>query len=69
MIVALPPATEVTRPVDDTVAMEALEVVHVTVAPDITAQRASITVAVSCCVDPTVVNERLVGDSVICAAT
>jgi hypothetical protein len=47
MIVAEPSATEVTRPVLDTVATEATDVVHVTVAPSMTWPFASVTVAVS----------------------
>ena len=64
VIVAVPLATEVTRPADDTVAMDELDVVHVTVAPDIVFPTASFTVAASVAVSPNDANERLVGDSV-----
>jgi hypothetical protein len=47
VIVAVPFATEVTRPTDDTVATAASDVVHVTVAPLIVSPLASVTVAVS----------------------
>jgi hypothetical protein len=48
MIVVVPYATEVTRPVDDTVATAASDVAHVTVAPPATTPSfASVTVAVS----------------------
>jgi len=65
VIVAEPSATEVTRPVDDTVATEAADVVHVTVAPLIVAPFWSLTVAESCCVAPTDEKLKLVADSVI----
>jgi hypothetical protein len=63
-IVAVPSATEVTSPADDTVATDELEVVHVTVALEIVVPPASCTVGVSVAVSPTDVNDRLVGDSV-----
>jgi hypothetical protein len=47
VITAVPFATAVTRPADDTVATDELDVVHVTVAPEIVAASASVTVAVS----------------------
>jgi hypothetical protein len=47
VIVADPLATEVTRPADDTVATDELDVAHVTVAPSMTSPFASVTVAVS----------------------
>jgi hypothetical protein len=47
VIVAVPPATEVTRPVDDTVATDELEVAHVTVAPMTVSPFESVTEAVS----------------------
>ena len=47
VIVAVPSATEVTRPADDTVAMEVLSELHVTVAPAIVLSFASFTVAVT----------------------
>ena len=69
VIVALPTATAVTAPDADTVATEALDVVHVTGASLIVVPFWSLTVAVSCCVDPGDENERLVGDSVIVVGT
>ena len=65
VIVAVPSATAVTRPDDDTVATDEFDVVHVTGAPDIVFPPASFTVAVSCCVAPIDENERLVEDSSI----
>ena len=47
VIVAVPFATAVTRPDDDTVATEEFDVVHVTVAPGMVFPSASLTVAVS----------------------
>ena len=52
VMVALPSATEVTRPADDTVAALEFEVVQVTVAPDMAVPRASFTVAVMVTVSP-----------------
>ena len=69
VIVAVPFATEVTRPADETVAMDELDVAHVTVAPEITDPPASVTVAVSVAVSANAANERLVGDSVTEDAT
>jgi hypothetical protein len=69
VIVAVPSATEVTRPEEETVATDADEVAHDTLAPDIVAPFWSLTVADSCCVAPK--DEKLgeVGDSVIEVAT
>ena len=64
MIVAVPSATAVTSPADETVATDELDVVHVTVAPEITVPAASVTVAVSVAVSANEANDRLVGDSV-----
>ena len=47
VIVAVPFATDVTRPADDTVATEASDVAHVTVAPLTVSPFASVTVTVS----------------------
>jgi hypothetical protein len=47
VIVAVPSETEVTSPAEDTVATEAADVPHVTVASDIVLSFASLTVAVS----------------------
>ena len=69
MTVAEPYATEVTRPADDTVATDELDVVHVTVAPEIVAPPASLTVGVSVAVAPIDASDRLVGDSVTLDAT
>ena len=69
MIVAVPSATEVTNPADETVATDAADVVHVTVAPGIVAPSASVTVGVSVAVSANEENERLVGDSVTEDAT
>ena len=64
-----PVATEVTRPEDETVATDELDVVHVTVAPEITDPAASRTVATSVAVSPTDVKVKLFGDSVTVDAT
>ena len=69
MIVAVPSATEVTRPLEDTVATEALDELHDTLAPLIVAPFWSLTVAVSCCVAPKEAKLKLVADSVIEVAT
>jgi hypothetical protein len=69
VIVAVPSATAVTRPADETVAIDELDVAHVTDAPDITDPGASFTVAVSVAVSASEANERLVGDSVTEDAT
>ena len=69
VIVAVPSATEVTRPVDDTVATAASDVAHVTVALAIVAPFWSLTVAVSCCVAPIDEKLKLVGESVVEVAT
>ena len=69
MIIAVPFATEVTSPADETVVIDELDVVHVTGAPDITDPAASFTVAVSVAVSANEANERLVGDSVTEDAT
>ena len=69
VIVAVPSATAVTRPSDETVATDELDVVHVTVAPDITDPPASFTVAASVAVSANEANDRLVGDRVTEDAT
>ena len=69
VIVADPVATEVTSPADETVAMDELDVAHVTVAPDITVPTASLTVAVSVAVSASEAKLKLVGDSVTEEAT
>jgi hypothetical protein len=69
VIVAVPSATAVTSPADETVATDELDVVHVTGAPEITVPAASVTVAVSVAVSANEANDRLVGDSVTLDAT
>ena len=64
VIVAVPFAFAVTSPADETVAAASLDVVHVTVAPDMVAPPASFTVAVRVAVSPIEENDRLVGASV-----
>ena len=63
--VAVPSATAVTSPAEDTVATDAADVVHVTVTPDITFPPASFTVAVSVVVSASEAKLTLVGDTVI----
>ena len=65
---AVPSATEVTSPAVDTVAMDELDVVHVTVAPLIVLSFASFTVATRVAVSASEAKLRLVGDSVTEAA-
>ena len=69
VIVAVPPATEVTRPVEDTVATDADDELHVTLAPLIVAPFWSLTVAESCCVVPKDEKLNVVADSVMEVAT
>jgi len=69
VITAVPSATEVTRPAEDTVATDAADVAHDTVAPEIVDPAASFTVAVSVAVSANEANDRLVGDSVTEDAT
>ena len=69
VIVAVPSATEVTRPVEDTVATEVLDELHDTLAPLIVAPFWSLTVAESWDVSPSEEKLRLVADSVIEVAT
>ena len=64
MIVAVPFPIEVTKPAAETVAIEALDELHVTAAPDIVVPPASLTVATSVAVSANDANERLVGASV-----
>ena len=65
VIVAVPYAAAVTRPVEDTVATGVLDELHDTLAPLIVAPFWSLTVAESCCVAPTDEKLKLVADSVI----
>jgi hypothetical protein len=69
VIVAVPFATEVTRPVDDTVATDELDVAHVTAALAITAPFWSLTVADSWDVAPSEAKLRLSSETVIAVAT
>ena len=69
MIVAVPLPTAVTKPPDETVATDAADVVHVTVAPEIADPPASFTVAVSVAVSANEAKLRLVGDRVSDDAT
>ena len=69
MIVAVPSATEVASPVTDTLATEAADVAHETLAPLIVAPFWSLTVAVSGVVSSTENKLRLVAESVIEVAT
>ena len=68
VIVAVPSATAVTSPADDTVAIDEFDVVHATVASEIVLPSESITVATNDAVSPSDVKLRIVGDSVIEAA-
>jgi len=63
VIVAVPSATEVTSPADETVATEVLDEDHVTVAPDMVLPPASFTVATSVAVSESEAKLKLVGDS------
>ena len=63
MIVAVPSATAVTSPADETVATLGVVEAHVTVAPDITVPPASFTVAASVVVSPIDAKESEVGDN------
>ena len=65
VMVALPFATEVTSPADDTVAALEFEVVHVTVAPDMVFPPESFTVAAMVTVSPIQVRVLEVGVRVI----
>ena len=65
VMVAVPSATEVTSPADDTVATDELDVVHVTVAPDMVLPLASFTVATRVAVSESEAKLRLVEDSSI----
>ena len=61
VMVAVPSATAVTRPADETVATEALDVAHVTSAPEITVPPVSLTVATRVAPSLIDVKLRLVG--------
>ena len=66
---AVPSATEVTRPEEDTVATDALDEIQVTKVPDIVVPFWSLTVAESWVVSPSEEKLRVVADSVIDVAT
>jgi hypothetical protein len=68
-MVAVPFATAVTKPADETVAIDELDVAHVTVAPEIVAPFWSLTVADSRVVSPKEEKLRLVAERVIEVAT
>ena len=65
----MPLATEVTKPADETVAIDALDELHVTVAPAIVLSLASFTVAVIVAVSASDAKLRLSVDSVTDDAT
>jgi len=69
VIVAVPSVIAVTNPADETVATEASDVAHVTVASLIVPPLWSFTEAESCCVWPSEEKLRLVAESVIEVAT
>ena len=69
VMVAVPSATEVTRPAVENVATEVLDYLHDTLAPLIVAPVWSLTVADSCCVAPKDEKLKEVADSVIEVAT
>ena len=66
---AVPFATEVTNPAVETVATDAADVVHVTVAPDIAVPAASFTVVLSVTVSPNDAKVFVVGDTSTVDAT
>ena len=68
VMVAVPSATAVTRPADETVATDELDVAQVTSASEITGPPASVTVAAREAVSPIDVKLTLVGDRVTEAA-
>jgi len=68
-MVAVPSVTAVTRPADETVATDELDVAHVTVGFEITVPPASLTVATRVVVSPADVKLRLVGARVSDIAT
>jgi len=67
--VAVPSATEVTSPAVDTVATDELDVVHVTVAPDIAVPPPSLTVTLTVTVSPSDTKVFVLGDSSTVDAT
>ena len=69
VIVAVPFEAAVTKPADETVATDAVDVAHVTVAPEIADPPVSFTVAVRVAVSANEVKVRLSGDRVTEDAT
>jgi hypothetical protein len=69
VIVAVPLATAVTNPADETVAIDELDVVHVTVAPDIVVPPASFTVAAKVTVSSMAAKVFVLGATVTFEAT
>jgi hypothetical protein len=65
VIVAVPLATAVMSPADDTVAALVFDELQVTVAPDMAVPPLSLTVGVKVAVSPTDTNDMLVGDRVM----
>ena len=68
VMVAVPSATAVTRPADETVATEVSDVAHAMLGFEITVPPASLTVATRVAPSPIDVKLRLVGDRVTEAA-
>ncbi len=68
VMVAVPAATAVTNPADETVATDELDVAHVMVGFEMVFPAASVTVATRVAPSPADVKLRLVGDSVTEAA-
>ena len=64
VIVAVPLAFAVTSPADETVATDELDVLHVTVAPEIVVPPASLTVAATVKVSPMDTRVFVLGESV-----
>ena len=69
VMVAVPSATAVTKPTDETVAIKAEDVAQVTSAPEITVPPASLTVAMRVAVSPSDWKAKEFGDSSTIAAT
>ena len=69
VIVAVPLATDVTSPADDTVATPVFDDDHVTVAPEIVVPSESFTVAVSVTVSPIDAKVFVLGDNATLDAT
>jgi hypothetical protein len=68
VMVAVPSATAVTSPAEDTVAIDEFDVVHATVAAEIVFPPASLTVATNDAVSPNDVKLKLLGTSSMIAA-